>query len=197
MLAASRSQAENSCFMNSVAALASNNPLDWTRGDFDDILNEGQRLYKDHLRAERLAQGSLLYFDTLEGREVIVVGGRRVRVEVDFLQYGATIGHVAGHAYEDRHQPLEVSLGMIFEQCSKAIIIIEEKWMAIRKHGDRYNIINSHAIGELGELLKGRVARSHSCETLEQVAAILAAGGTRGLKTQYYVHPVVITHLGK
>lgn len=97
---------------------------DWMRGDFDDIPNEGQRLYKDYLH-EGLANNSLLYFDTLVGREVIQVGGRRVRVEINFIQYGATIGHVAGHVYGDYHHPLETSLAMIFEQCSKAMIIIE------------------------------------------------------------------------
>lgn len=48
-------------------ALSSKSPIEWTTADFGEVLNNGRRLYLEHMRKRGLAWNSMLEYDSLEG----------------------------------------------------------------------------------------------------------------------------------
>lgn len=197
LLSASRAQTENSCLMNSVVALSSKNALEWTSADFDQVLNDGRRLYLDLLARKGYAKNSWLYFEDIQDLGIIDVGNSKVEVTIKDTTYFGEIGGFPGKNYDEYYAPLHMTLATAFKTHDHALVLIQGKWMAISKTGKTFTIVNSHNVGELGEFTKGKVARAHSCETLLQVSFILAAGATTSFKTDYHLHPVVVKRIGK
>lgn len=121
--------------MNSLVALSRNDPLDWTSKDFDKILNDGRRVYLDHLDKKGLKPNTMLFYDALLGDEVVQVGNRQVRIAVQHHQTGGELGRIAENVnrYDELYAPLEINLTKLFRDNDKAIILIEAEWMAVRK----------------------------------------------------------------
>lgn len=106
------------------------------------------------------------------------------------------MGLLTGNKSKDEYfTDLVNGMRRVFGRFNRALLLVEEKWLALLITDDLIYVWNSHGIDSDGSLIPFAPARAFDCKSLFECVKLIAAGLQQRLSAAYHLHGILVKQI--